>query len=160
MKVILVAGLLLTTPCWAVPMNLTYGQGEEVLGALQALSAGQDVLVKDHTIKQPYRGWKLDTILGMTKDIRALEPALRAFDDAKMTKARELAGPNGQIPQDALVKLMKEVGEKKEEKMGQMDLQVLQVGDLNVEANSIPPAVLAALGPLLDMGSPVAAAGK
>lgn len=153
--------LILLMMAWAGPagagVKMTMKQAEESLGALTALSSGQDIVINgpdgkaNRTVKQNYKGWSLATILAMTKDIQMLTNVVRPFDEAKAQRARSVAAPDGTIPQDKLLQLTKELDAEMNQPMTEMDLQILKVSDLKVEENNIPPAVLSQIGMLLDM---------
>lgn len=138
-------------PARAEQVKMKMGEAHAALSALAVLSKGKNVTnVKDGSVNQvPYKGWSLQIMMAMSKDIEALKATVMPYEQAIQQRSRELADAEGKLSAGDQLKMMDEDRAARDKEVS-VDVEKFSFSDLKPESNDISnPLLIVDLKPLL-----------
>lgn len=153
MKLLVVALVTLAGSACAEPLTISIGEAQVALAALNTLSKGKVVLIKEgateKTVTLPYKGWPLSVMLAMSKDIAELKKVVTPYEESMQKIMQSAADDEGKIP---VVEQRRIIEDDKAERKKPLtvDIEKFSLADLKPEANDITnPSLFNDLAPLL-----------
>lgn len=149
---------LLSAPAWAADQKITLEQADKVLTALNSLDGHQKIVKDGGQEKVAIVEYELtgNTRKLIAKDIDILTPVVRRFGKVRQGLIKQYLGIDTLPAGDEFSKLSRSDEFKKltDEIQKQLDapieeeVQKINDVDLKLDANPIPPSILAALTPI------------
>lgn len=139
-------------------LELDINRMSAIAGALAALDGREVVVGEGPAARSVQVAYKLGSLRHpIAKNLRALRMHLDTFNEARTALIKELSGGSGTIDgakePDKMAKFNEQVTAMVANK-ATVELETLPVERLKLDINEIPPAVLEALGDILDDGEP------